>query len=151
MDNDITDWFNTITGVRQGCILSPQLFNILLQLVISTAIEDLVTGIKLQGLNINNLRFADDIVLMAETEEDLQALVTKVHTTSKSFGLTINIGKTEVQTISRTNQPISICIQGEQLNQVQSFTYLGGVINNDSTSSHDIKRRIGLAMGVCRN
>ena len=123
------------------------MFNILLELVINTAIQNQDTGIKLQGLNINNLRFADDIVLMAESEEELQTLVNRVHTTSKKYGLTINISKTEVQVISKGNQPISIHIQGEPLTQVLTFTYLGGVIDKDSTSTNDIKRRIGLAMG----
>ena len=71
VDKDITEWFRTTTGVRQGCILSPQLFNVLLELVISLAIQDLDTGIKIQGKTLNNLRFADDIVLMAVSEEDL--------------------------------------------------------------------------------
>ena len=147
VDNDLTDWFQTLIGVRQGCILSPQLFNILLELVITTAIEDSNIGLRLNGSIVNNLRFADDIALMAESEADLQTLVDLVHTTSKQFGLTINIGKTEVQVINKEPKPVSISIQGKTLNQVQSFTYLGGVINDDATSSHDIKRRIGLAMG----
>ena len=78
-DNDITEWFRSLIGVRQGCILLPQLFNILLELVISLAIQNLSIGIILQGMPINNLRFADDIVLMADSDEDLQTLVTYVH------------------------------------------------------------------------
>ena len=123
------------------------MFNILLELVISLAIQDLDIGIKLQGMTINNLRFADDIVLMTNSEEDLQSLVSKVHTVSKRFGLKINIGKTEVQMISKESQPLSVYIEEEKLKQVQTFTYLGGVISENSTSSDDIKRRIGLAMG----
>ena len=110
VDNDLTDWFQTLTGVRQGCILSPQLFNILLELVITTAIEDSNIGLRLNGSIVNNLRFADDIALMAESEADLQALVDLVHTTSKQFGLTINIGKTEVQVINKEPKPVSISI-----------------------------------------
>ena len=95
LDKDLTDWYQTLTGVRQGCILSPQLFNILLELVITTSIEDSNIGLKLNGSTVNNLRFADDIALMTESEADLQTLVDLVHTASKQFGLTINIGKTE--------------------------------------------------------
>ena len=147
VDKDITEWFRTTTGVRQGCILSPQLFNVLLELVISLAIQDLDTGIKIQGKTLNNLRFADDIVLMADSEEDLQTLVTLVHTQSKKFGLTINKEKTEVQIINKVSHPMTIFIGSDQLKQVQTFTYLGGVITENSTSTEDIKRRIGLAMG----
>ena len=67
VDDDITEWFRTLTSVRQGCILSPQLFNILLELVISLAIQDLSIGINLQGMTINNLQFADDIALLADS------------------------------------------------------------------------------------
>ena len=116
VNNDLTNWFQTLTGTRQGCILSPQLFNILLELVITTAIEDSYTGLRLNGSIVNNLRLADDIALMAESETDLQTLVDLVHTTSKQFGLTINIGKTEVQVINSEPKPVSISIQGKTLN-----------------------------------
>ena len=93
VNQELTDWFPTHTGVRQGCILSPQLFNILLELVLRLAIEDVEVGIEIQGKIINNLRFADDIVLLASSENDLQLLVDKVQEWSKKFSLTINIGK----------------------------------------------------------
>ena len=147
VDNDITEWCRTLTGVRQGCVLSPQLFNILLELVISLAIQDLSIGINLQGMTINNLGFADDIVLMADSVEDLQTLVTNVHTVSRKFGLTINKGKTEVQMISKESKPMSVYIDEEKLKQVETFTYLRGVITDKSTFTDDIKRRIGIAMG----
>ena len=83
VDNDLTDWFQTLAGVRQRYILSPQLFNILLELVITTAIEDCNICLRLNGSIVNNLRFADDIALMTESESDLQTLVDLVHTTSK--------------------------------------------------------------------
>ena len=78
VNGELTSWFTTMTGIRQGCILSPQLFNILLELVLRLAIQEEQMGAKVQGQYINNLRFADDIVLLAESEEDLQSLVTKV-------------------------------------------------------------------------
>ncbi|XP_072016051.1 uncharacterized protein [Amphiura filiformis] len=68
VNGELTPWFTTRTGVRQGCILSPQLFNILLELVLRLAIQDEQIGAKVQGQYINNLRFADDIVLLAETK-----------------------------------------------------------------------------------
>ena len=89
---ELTSWFTTATGVHQGCILSPQLFNILLELVLRLAIQD---------EQINNLRFADDINLLAETKVNLQFLVARVDTFGKKFGLTINSSKTEVQVMNR--------------------------------------------------
>ena len=100
-------------------------FQHLLELVISLAIQDLSIGINLRGMTINNLRFADDIVLKADSVEDLQTLVTNVHTVSRKFGLTINKGKTEVQMISKESKPVSVYINEEKLKQVETLTYLG--------------------------
>ena len=148
VNQELTDWFPTHTGVRQGCILSPQLFNILLEFVLRLAIEDVEVGIKIQGQIINNLRFVDVIVLLASSENDLQLLVDKVQEWSKMFSLTINIGKTQVQVISTDNTKININIDDKVLEQVDSFIYPGGVITNMASSKGDIKRRIGLAMGI---
>ena len=98
-------------------------------------------------MTINNLRFADDIVLLADSIEDLQTLVTNIHTVSRKFGLTINKGKTEVQMIAKESKPMSVYIDEVKLKQVETFTYLGGIISENSTCTDDIKRRIGLAMG----
>ena len=148
VNQELTDWFPTQTGVRQGCILSPQLFNILLELVLRLSIEDVEVIIKIQGQIIHNLRFADDIVLLVSSENDLQLLVNKVQEWSKKFSLTINIGKTQVQVISKDNTKINIKIDDKVHEQVDSFIYLGGVITNMASSEGDIKRRIGLAMGI---
>ena len=77
VNGELTDWFATAVGVRQGCVISPQLFNILLELVMLFALEDTEIGATIQGCRINNLRFADDIVLIAESPEDLQTLLTR--------------------------------------------------------------------------
>ena len=84
-------------GVRQGGVISSQLFNILLELVMVYAIRDTNVVADIQGHIINNLRFADDIALIAESEEEFQTLVVKVHHISSTFGLKINVNKTEVQ------------------------------------------------------
>ncbi|XP_072025202.1 uncharacterized protein [Amphiura filiformis] len=116
--------------------------------VLRLAIQDVQIGAKVQGQYINNLRFADDNVLLAETKEDLQFLVTRFDTFSKKFGLTINISNTEVQVINREKVQLDILIGGEPLKQVEDFVYLGGVISDLTPSNeNDIKRRIGLAMG----
>ena len=83
VNGELTSWFITMTGVRQGCILSHKLFNIMLELVLRLAIQEEQMGAKVQGPYINNLPFADDIVLLAEYEEDRKSLVTKVDVCSK--------------------------------------------------------------------
>ena len=97
VNGDLTEWFQTTVGVRQGCVISPQLFNILLEVVMLFATHNVNIGAKIHGQLISNLRFADDIVILAESANDLQNLVDKVYENSSNLGLKINIAKTEVQ------------------------------------------------------
>ena len=83
-----TDWFQTGKGVRQGCILSPCLFNFCAEYIMRNAgLEEAQAGIKFAGRNINNLRYADDTTLMAESEEELKSLLMKVIEESEKVGL----------------------------------------------------------------
>jgi len=92
----LSEWFATVIGVMQACILSPLLFNILLEVATALALEDNEVGANISGINISNLHFADDICLAAGSTSDLQQLVCKVHTTSSRYGLRVSITKTEV-------------------------------------------------------
>ena len=92
-----TDWFQIGKGVRQGCILSPCLFNLYAEYIMLNArLDETQTGIKIAGRNINNLRNADDTTLMAESEEELKTLLMKVKEESEKIGLKLNIQKTEI-------------------------------------------------------
>ena len=87
-----TDWFQIGKGVRQGCILSPCLFNFYAECIIRNAgLEEAQAGIKIAGRNINHLRYADDTTLMAESEEELKSLLMKEE--SEKVGLILNIQK----------------------------------------------------------
>ena len=89
-----TDWFQIGKGVHQGCILSPCLFNLYTEYLMRNAgLEEAQAGIKIAGRNINNLRYADDTTLMAESEEALKSLLKKVKVESEKFGLKLNIRK----------------------------------------------------------
>ena len=91
-----TDWFHIGKGVRQGCILSPCLFNLYVEYIMRNArLEEAQAGIKIAGRNINNLRYADDTTLMAESEE-LKSLLMKVKEQSEKVGLKLNIQKTKI-------------------------------------------------------
>ena len=91
-----TDWFQMAKGVRQGCILSPCLFNLHAEYITRNAgLEEAQAGIKIAGRNINNLRYANDTTLMAESEEELKSLLMKVKEESEKVGLKLNIQKTK--------------------------------------------------------
>ena len=92
-----TDWFQIGKGVLQGCILSPCLFNLFAEYIMRNAgLEEAQAGIKIAGRNLNNLRYADDITLMAEGEEELKSLLMKVKEESEKVGLKFNIQKMKI-------------------------------------------------------
>ena len=97
-----TDWFQIGKGVRQGCILSPCLFNLYAEYIMRNAgLEEAQAGIKIAGRHINNLRYADDTTIMAESEE-LKIHLMKVEEDSEKVGLKLNIQKTKIMASSRT-------------------------------------------------
>ena len=109
------------TRVRQGCILSPCVFNFYAEYIMRNAgLEETQAGIKIAGRNINNLRYADDTILMAESEEGLKSLLMKVKVESEKVGLKLNIQKTK----SMASGPItSWQIDGETVEQCQTLFF----------------------------
>ena len=120
-----TDWFHIGKGVRQGCILSPCLFNFYAEYIMrNTGLEEAQAGIKTAGRNINNLTYADDTTLMAESKE-LKSLLMKVKKESEKVGLKFNVQKTKIMASS----PItSWQIDGETGETVADFIFLGSKI-----------------------
>ena len=95
-----TGWFQIGKGVRQGCILSPYLFNLYAEYIMRNAgLEEAQAGIKIAGRNINNLRYEDDTTLMAESEEELSSLLMKMKESEK-VGLRLNIQETKIMASS---------------------------------------------------
>ena len=132
-----TDWFQIGKGVRQGCILSPCLFNLYAEYIIRNAgLEEAHTGIKIAGRNINNLRYADDTTLMAESEEGLKCLLMKVKEESEKVGLKLNIQKTKIMI---SGPSTSWAIDGETVETVSDFRFFGSKITADGDCSHEIK------------
>ena len=95
------DWFQIGKGVHQGCVLLPCLFNLYAEYIIQNAtLDEAQAGIKIAGRNINNLRYADDTTLMAESEDELKSLLMKVKEASEKVGLKFNIQKTKIMASS---------------------------------------------------
>ena len=120
-----TDWFQIGKGVRQGCILSPCLFNLYSEYIMRNAcLEEAQAGIKISGKNINNLRYSDDTTLMAESEE-LKSLLVKVKEESEKVALKLNIQKTKIMA---SGSITSWEIDGETVEPVTDFIFLGSKI-----------------------
>ena len=117
-----TDWFQIGKEVRQGCILSPCLFNFYAEYIMWNArLDEAQAGIKIARRNINNLRYADDTTLMAESEEELKSLLMRVKEESEKVGLKLNIQKTKIM----ASGPITSCeIDGETVESVRLY-FLG--------------------------
>ena len=128
--------------------MSPLLFNIFLEIIIATALDESDAGAMVNGEIFSNLRFADDIAVMAEGESDLQMAVDKIVDVSSSMGMCINAAKTEIQFLGKGNITFQIKVKEQQLQQTENFVYLGGNISTNDGSGKDIERRIGLARGM---
>ena len=130
-----TDWFQIGKGVRQGCILLPCLFKLYVEYILRNAgLEETQARIKIARRNINNLRYAGDTTLMAESEEELKSLLMKVKVESEKVSLKLNIQKTKIM----ASGPItSWGIDGET---VSDLIFLGSKITADGECSHEIKR-----------
>ena len=143
-----TDWFQIGKGVRQGCVLSPCLFNLYTEYIMRNAgLDEAQAGIKIAGRNINDLRYADDATLMAESEQ-LKSHLMKVKEESEKVGLKLNIQKTKIMA---SNPITSWQVDGETVETVTDFVIWGSKITADGDCSHEIKRCLLLGRKVMTN
>ena len=134
-----TDWFHTGKGVCQGCTLAPCLFNLYAEYIMkNSSLDESQAGIKIVRRNTNNLRYADDTTLMGEIEEEIKSLL-KVKEGTEKAGLKLNIQKTKIMASS----PITLWqTDGETIETVTDFIFLGSKVTADGDCGHEIKRRL---------
>ena len=144
-----TDWFQIRKGVHQGYILSPCLFNFYVEYIMrNTGLKEAQSGIKIAGRNIHNLRYADDITLMAKSEAELKSLLMKTKKESEKAGLKLNIQKTKID----ASGPItSWQVDRETMETVTDFLFLGSKITANGGCSHEIKRCLLLGRKAMTN
>ena len=144
-----TDWFQIRKGVHQGYILSPCLLNLCAEYIMQNAgLDEVQAGIKIAGRYINNLRFAGDTTLVAESDEELKSLLMKVKEESENVGLKLNIQKAKIMASS----PItSWKIDGGTMEPVRDFILGGFRITADGDCSHETKRHFLLGRRAMTN
>ena len=144
-----TDLFQIGKGVRQGCILSPCLFDFYAEYIMQNAgLDEAQARIKITGRNINSLRYTDDTTLMAESKEELKSLLRRVKEESEKVHLKINIHKMKIM----VSHPLtSWQVDGETMKTVGDFLFWGSKITVDGDCSHEIKRHLLLERKALTN
>ncbi|XP_071850469.1 uncharacterized protein [Apostichopus japonicus] len=146
----VGDWFHTSVGVRQGCLLSPTLFNIFLERIMTDALENHNGTVSIGKRNITNLRFADDIDGLAGNEDELANLVSCLDDTSRKYGIEISAGKTKLVANSTTSFTRNIVASGQQLETVNQFTYLGAIISEEGSKAEVLARAAQTAAALAK-
>ncbi|EYC46121.1 hypothetical protein Y032_0407g912 [Ancylostoma ceylanicum] len=140
----MSESFSISTGVRQGCIISPLLFNTVVDAIMRSVMKNRI-GVEFgRGQFVTDLMYADDIAIFANDEDEAMSFLHDISMISKAYGLTINAEKTKVLTTDGTS--VSVLLNGVELEQVQHFKYLGSIVQQKKVaSSMEILNRIGAA------
>ena len=138
-NGSIGDWFRTTVGVQKGCLLLPTLFNILLERIMTGAVEDHEGTFNIGGRTITNLRFADDNDGLSEEEEELAKLVERLDKAT-AYGMEISAEKTKLMTNNTSGIKTEIKVNGQKLESVTSFKYLGSVVTDEGSKPEILSR-----------
>ena len=150
--NGDTDWFKIERGVRQGCVISPGLYNIYSEHIMRCVLEEHHDGTTIGGRRETNLRFADDTTLLCTSKEELLGLLKKVKEASMSKNLLLNTQKTKIMVVDKDRErKEDFVLDGEKIEEVESFVYLGSLINTKGSSAQEIRRRLAMGRGAVQN
>ena len=139
-DSNIGEWHRTTIDVRQGCPLSPTLFNIFLKRIMADALEDHKGPVSIGERTITNLRFADDIDGLAGQEQELVKLVNHLEEESRAYGTQISAEKTQLMTNNTNGISTDITIDNKKLETVCSFKYLGAIVSDEGSKPEVLSR-----------
>ena len=164
VEGDTSEWFFVGKGVRQGCILSPYLFNIYAENIMRNVREDdhrydnqedpeydTFDSLNIGGREYPELRYADDTVLLSTSPEGLEKMLISVKTHSENQNLFLNAKKTKIMRTDKTTVATNIIIGDELIEEVLDFDYLGSLIANNGDGFKEIKRRLGMATKKLKN
>ena len=140
-----SDWFNIGQGVRQGCILSPTLFNLYAEYIMRRVLENWNGGLSIGGYKLSNLRYADDTTLVATSALELEELLLIVKAKSEAHGLRLNVSKTKIMIVGSDGNEDPTVVDGTEVKHVTQFNFLGSLITTSSGCSTELRRRMAMA------
>ena len=140
----LSEWFSVKTGVRKGCVLSPNLFNNLAEMMMRETHDGYQGGLKIEERMVTNLRCADDILLLSTSEAELHELVNRLDRVSRKYSLLINVDKTKVM----ASDGIACHVQNEQLEHVDTFSYLGSLVTKDCECTTEFRTRLNRGQAI---
>ncbi|MDA8010637.1 MAG: reverse transcriptase family protein, partial [Alphaproteobacteria bacterium] len=143
--DELSSWFPITQGVRQGCVMSPWLFNVFMDKIVREGMENFVGGVKMSTTEVGVVLFADDVMLLTERKEDMEANLRELKKAMSNWGMKIHWGKTKVMMVSRKGEECKVCVDGEEIEQVQNMKYLGAILSADGTCEEEIEQRVGAA------
>lgn len=143
-DEILSENFHPSAGVRQGCIISPLLFNIYTELIMRITLEEWTDGAAIGGYKISNLRYADDTTLFSSNANLMEELLHRMERVSLEFGLKINRSKTKVMIVDRANNNLPDVTQIANCKVVSTYIYLGALISNNGGCVDEVKRRMAI-------